>query len=51
MTRKNLGSCSIHNCQIKSDQYHGITNNALRKAKEISNLHKIGIINLILIFF
>jgi hypothetical protein len=34
MTRKNLGPCSIHNCQINSNQYRGITTNALRKAKE-----------------
>ena len=34
MTRKNLGPCFIYNCQIESDQYRGITNNALKKAKE-----------------
>ncbi len=31
MIRKNLGTCSIHNCQTKPDQYHGITNNAKEK--------------------
>ncbi len=34
MIQKNLGSYLIHNCQIKSDQYRGITNNALKKVKE-----------------
>lgn len=38
MTRKHLGPCSIHNCQIIPDQYRGITNNALRKAKEKGTL-------------
>ncbi|RIB02068.1 hypothetical protein C2G38_2228885 [Gigaspora rosea] len=34
MTKKNLGPCSINNCQIRPNQYHGITEYALRKAKE-----------------
>jgi len=34
MTQKNLGSCSIHNCNIESNQYYGITSYALRKVKE-----------------
>lgn len=34
MSRKNLGPCSIHNCNIESNQYRGITSYALRKAKE-----------------
>jgi len=34
MTRKNLGPYSVHNYQINSNQYRGITTNALRKAKE-----------------
>ena len=34
MTKKNLGPCSVRNCQIRPNQYRGITEYALRKAKE-----------------
>ncbi|CAG8498539.1 22276_t:CDS:2 [Racocetra persica] len=34
MTKKNLGSCFVCNCQIRPNQYHRITEYALRKAKE-----------------
>ncbi|CAG8520385.1 8038_t:CDS:1 [Cetraspora pellucida] len=34
MTKKNLGPCSVRNCQINPKQYCEITDNAFRKAKE-----------------